>query len=284
MKRKEIIMILLLAVLGLGYLILRPSGRISYDLPQWKKIDSEKISHLSYGTAGSLKRIELKGSDWITENGNKADPEKMRNILSALQAMTILDKLSDSEDYRRYQLDKDLGTVVEIGLQGETRTFIFGKSAPGGGNYVRFPGEKGVFSINKDMAALFPKDLSALRDKSVITFDPNGLQSLVLTKGKTSVGIKKKGDKWFRDDKELDDKDPIVQIIPGLSQLKCNSFQEGKASGDVFLEVRMIGDKNETLYVYDETKDGYRAASSETDSVFILSKYIVDSWVKAMGV
>jgi len=280
MKKKEIILIACLGLLALVYLFMRNDGRIGYELPEWKTVESDKISSLSYGRERDLNTLDHSGDLWLLPGGEKADPDRMRRITDVLGELTILDKLSDREDYSRYKLDDSEATKLEIVIGDETREIFFGKQAAGGGTYVRFPGMTGVYSVNRDLTTLFPADPMELRDREVLSFDAAALQSLSLTRGDKTVSLKKTDGKWFRDGAEADEKDPLVQMLPALTSLKCARFLDEAAAGDVLLELRLIGEKNQTLYVYDATDDGYRAASSDADGMFILSKYIVDGWLK----
>ncbi|WP_028972436.1 DUF4340 domain-containing protein [Spirochaeta cellobiosiphila] len=281
MKLKEIIIIAVIALAAVLYLVLRPSGRISYDMPDWDKYSKDDVSEISYGPKDSLTVLTTNGDSWILPTQKKITTTKMNRIIESVTALKILDKLSDTDNYKRFQLDEEQGTIVKVTAGDKSQELIFGKGTPnGGGTYVRFPNQKGVFSVSGDFESLFPKDPSDLRDKRVLTFDKSKISSISLMRGEEGIMLNKNDDKWYTDGTEFAESDKLETSLGTLGQLNCTSYLDDTNSGTPTLEVQFEGDGTKSLTVYNETDEGYVASSSDVTDSFVMPKYLVEDLLK----
>jgi len=280
-KRKELIIIGLLLIAALGYLVLRPSGRIGYSLPQWEPFGSEEVSQVEYTRNGREVTLRKQGEDWFLEGGKTADLARVNRILSNVGKITVLDLVSQRDNYQRFQLDEASAIVLTLTLEEESRTLYLGKaSAAGGGTYVRFPGQQGVYTVSGDFKSLLPEDGEELRDKGVLRFDKSRISSVSLIRGEEGIMLNKEEDQWTSDGTESLDSAMIERTLGTLGQLNCLNYLENEPDGTPTLEIILEGDGNNALRVYEETDEGYVATSSDSADSFVMPKYLVEDLLK----
>lgn len=197
-----------------------------------------------------------------------ADQRKVDSILTALEKMMVLDMVSQAEHYQPYDLQE--GTAHHLLIQGEERSLElwYGKKAStGGGTYARFPDRPEVFIIRGDWNRLLPESVNDLRDKTVLTFDPETVKEVQIRTEEKELTLNKEGEDWFDAQgmftRSGDWKDQLII----LSRLMCKEYASPSFIGNRVLEIET---ETEWLKVYNYEEDSYLAMSSQSSDTFVL--------------
>lgn len=270
--KKEWIILAVVILLGGAYLLFKPSGRIRYKTPEWKSWTSEEVQSLEYEGI----RLQKQQDSWMVgDPARLADQRKVDSILTALENLMVLDMVSQAEHYEPYDLQDQKAHHFQ--LQGEERSLElwYGKKAStGGGTYARFPDRPEVFIIRGDWNHLLPGKVNDLRDKTVLTFDPESVKEVQVHIGDRSITLKKNGEDWFDGQgmftSSADWKDHLII----LSRLMCKEYSTPSFIGNSVLEIET---ETEWLKVYNFGEEGsYLAESSQSSDSFVLEASQVD--------
>jgi hypothetical protein len=127
------------------------------------------------------------GDGWtVGPGGQPADPTEVRTYLASLRTTRAVDFPDDAPaDLGKYGLATPRLTVtVATGKDGATtQQLLVGAEAPGETAkqiYVKRPDRPTVFAVGEWALRSFDKDAAALRDKTVLAFDPAALGRMVL--------------------------------------------------------------------------------------------------------
>jgi hypothetical protein len=128
-----------------------------------------------------------------------ADEGELSSIASSLATLDVQQEVdSAAGDLSVYGLEPPR-VDISFRMKGakEPKRIHFGDKAPATGElYARLPDQKRVFLVPSYLESTFNKDTFALRDKTLLSFDREKVESLELTGGGTSMLFAKKGDDW----------------------------------------------------------------------------------------
>ncbi|MCG6910295.1 MAG: DUF4340 domain-containing protein [Deltaproteobacteria bacterium] len=316
MKVKKEYIILLIVIVALGaYLALRSRDRKLYELPDIAPVDTKQITRLEVAKGGKTVEFEKAGSDWrILPQNYPADPQKIKEMLAVAENLTLSELISESKNYERYGLDEKEGIVFKCWCKKEPCfQLTIGKTA---GSYhhtfVKLPGDDDVYNAEGNFRDKFDQKAGEFREKTVLAFDKQAVGEIEIradgfsetfkkvqakTAGKDAAkdqdDDRKSGggvEKWIGSDGIQAETDKMSSLISTLSDLKCESFLEGKTKDDLTEPVYTLvikGAKSYTLNLFAEVKIGDETfvpgVSSENDYPFLLTKWRSDSIMKKPG-
>jgi len=147
--------------------------------------------------AGSV-RLQKDGDTWavVEPLSAPADRDAVEGMLSSLESARVERHLGTDGDRKSYGLDPaPLGITLETAA-GPVSTVELGDTNPIGGAYfAALPGgELAVVSVS--LGEVAKKDLFAVRDKSLVAFDPFKMKSLVIERGSEVIALEKKETGW----------------------------------------------------------------------------------------
>lgn len=128
-----------------------------------------------------------------------ADEGELSSIAGSLATLDVQQEVdANAADMARYGLEPPRIEVAFRTMgQKEPRRIHFGDTAPAGGElYARLPGSNRVFLVQSFLESTFRKDTFALRDKTILPFDREKIDTLVLTGGGMTLQFAKQGDNW----------------------------------------------------------------------------------------
>jgi hypothetical protein len=236
----------------------------------------------------------------IVKPGNyDADPERVRTILASLANARIDNFTSDNpNNAAQYGLNKpSLSVSVFTGPAQSEQSLEFGKKAGTSQDayYVQRGERPNVYTVHNYVFADADKGLDDLRDRTVLTFDPDKVEQVKFTSGGKSFALLKSGDKWIESDGARSDADPVKvrQFIDRMHTLKAESIvqdqplfldrfgltnpneqvaflgKDGKTIGSVQLaKIERHNGNNKTV-----VRTDYYARSSATPAVFKIFEY-----------
>lgn len=128
-----------------------------------------------------------------------ADDGELSSIAGSLATLDLQQEVEPAAtDMARYGLEPpQIEVAFRTKGQQEPRRIHFGDKAPATGElYARLPGSNRVFLIQSFLESTFRKDTFALRDKTLLSFDREKIDTLSLTGGPEALQFAKQGDNW----------------------------------------------------------------------------------------
>jgi len=187
--------------------------------------------------SGSV-RLQKEGDTWavVEPLSAPADRDAVEGMLSSLEFARIERRLGTDGDRKSCGLDPaPLGITLETAV-GPTRTIEMGDTNPIGGAYfAALPGgELAVVSVS--LGEVAKKDLFAVRDKSLVAFDPFKTKSLVIERGSEVIALEKKEAGWTMTKPVVAPADgpTITDLLSALERLRAARFvTDHPAPGDL---------------------------------------------------
>lgn len=316
-KKEYIILGIAIAVLA-AYLALHRTNQTHYKLPVIKKLTDVHIDDIKI-TKGD-KNMELKKTDdrWlIYPKKYPADKNKIDPMVNIIKNLTVTAMVSETgSSYARYELDPKNKITVQAKADGKLlRAFDIGKVAPSNRHtFIKLPDDKRVYHAQENFRSKFDKSIDDLRDKTVLHVDRNQIHRVEIknkdgkvmlsmqqvpaeekanaeSKSKEKVkaaSVKSVAPKLVWQDaagNPVKDAD-VKNFFNNVSNLKCQSYITGKTKDDFknpLYTVTMSGTQTYTLSLFpkiNKNDDTYPATSSESDYVFTLPVYKVNSMIK----
>lgn len=304
MKLKKEYIILALIIIALSaYLYTRSSDRTLYTLPDMPKVAQKDITKLQITRGQTVIVLNRKDEKWyIAPQEYPTDNQKVKELLNAVENLTLTALVSESKNYNRYDLDEAQKINVKL-WQGDTLKLDIdvGKTASSFRHtFVRPSGEERVFHAQGNLKNNFEVSVDSLRDKAVLSFKPIDIQqiriskeqqSLVFNRTKVPVEIKapgaaaeKKADDsapaqklvWQTADGQPVNETALNQLLSTLANLRCEKFIDDRPKENfsgplVTLQLKGIMEHSLSIFPKIEEQDkNFPAVSSGSDYPFLL--------------
>ncbi|MDQ6982784.1 MAG: DUF4340 domain-containing protein [Mariprofundus sp.] len=226
----------------------------------------------------------------LVTKGDKEAIEKYLKIIVTARKDAVLFSQPTPEKLKELGLDNPM---IEVGLtaNGKETVIIFGEKGPTLNiSYAMFKGNPEVYRVHSDLRAESTKDAYALRDKTIIDFDPVKMKRLeIVQKGKAAVVIEQDNGKWnmLEPSKGQASMEKVLDTLFSIKNGKIKAFINdqpadfsayGLDSPKLTLTVYMpkkatpykllIGDK-------DRKNRGYFAITEQADKVFDVEEELV---------
>ena len=312
MKIKKEYVILFALILGLAlYLMLRNPDRTQYRLPDVAHIDKTGLSKIEISKPDTTIVLDRKNDTWhIAPEGYRANRDRVTDMLETLKGLTVTALVSESRSYSRYDLGEDKKITVRA-WTGDTlaREFELGKSATSYQHtFVKLAGDDRIYHAQGNLRSKFDQTMDNLRDKTVLSFDLEEIQEILITKGGKGIALaltqqpaevntgeaaggkppepQKTEQLWKTSDGEEGDDTQLNRWLSALSSLQCQAYIEGENKKDFsnpIFGVQLKGSKEYTLSIFKKTqKDAktYPAVSSETEYPFLLPEWQANNLIK----
>ena len=312
MKVKKEYIILALVIIALAaYLVTRTSDRTQYQLPDVPQVAAKEISKLQITREGAIIAIHKKDDKWyIAPEEFPADGNKIKDILNAIENLTLTALVSESKNYHLYDLDEEKKINVKAWQADNLRRDVdLGKTASSFRHtFVKPAGEERVFHARGNFRNNFDLTVDDLRDKRVLTLNPADImqfqvikdqQSLILNKTQAPVAVESSQAKkqteaapqtnkveWQAIDGRPVDEAVVQQILNTVSDLRCEKFITDRGKDDFtspLFSLRVKGGQDYSLSIFAKAAEkdtDYPAVSSGTNYPFLLSGSQVDKIMK----
>jgi hypothetical protein len=312
MKVKKEYIILALVIIALAaYLVTRTSDRTQYQMPDVPQVAAKEISKLQITRDKAIIVVNKKDDKWyIAPEEFPADGNKIKDILNAIENLTLTALVSESKNYNLYDLDEDKKINVKAWQADNLRRDVdLGKTASSFRHtFVKPAGDERVFHARGNFRNNFDLTVDDLRDKQVLVLNPADImqfevikdqQSLILNKAQAPVVVegtqaKKQTEaapqankvEWQAADGRPVDEAVVQQILDTVSNLRCEKFindrgKDGFTSPLFTLRVKGPQDYSLSIFAKAAEKDtDYPAVSSGSNYAFLLSGSQVDKIMK----
>ena len=166
-----------------------------------------------------------------------ADADMVRDFLDKLRAARVKEFAADApRSLEPFGLDKPVRIDVQTGRDKDraTKTLLIGRTDTAKkGVYAMRPGESSVLLIPDETWTAVPKNVAALRDKTVVGFDRDKVAQIEIESPKGTVMLAKDGDRWKITAPQALTADQVEAgaVLFKLHDLRAQSFLSDDASG-----------------------------------------------------
>ena len=297
--RKEYIVLFIVIVVLILYLVLHGTDRTHYQLPEISEIPKNKIIQLEINRPGTQIVLNKKDNAWyIGPEAYPAELEKVKDMLTVIEKLTVTALVSESESYIRYDLNNAKKINVKA-WEGKrlAREFDIGKSASTFRHtFIRLKEDPNVYHARENFRLKFSQTTAGLRDKTVMSFDQADIRQIDISKDRDVTVItqtesakkeneqaEKKEIVWQTTEGRILDKPKINQLLSALSDLECETYIDDKSKADFQgpnYVIKLKGGIEYILSIFpkiDEKAKNYPAVSSENNYPFLLSEIQMDN-------
>lgn len=197
--------LLVLILAGLGAYIYfvdseRPASGLEPNEKVFAGVESGQVNELRVTTGGETSVLVKKDTGWqMTEpEATEADVTEASSLatnISSLEQTRVVDEnaadlapygLADPRITIAFKAEGDRSGEVHLGDKTPTQSDV----------YAVMPGTKKVFLISGYLDTTFDKKPFDLRDKRIVKFERDKVDSLAVTRGKDTIRLKRDGDQW----------------------------------------------------------------------------------------
>jgi hypothetical protein len=294
--KKDIAILFFIIAVLLFYIYSEKNDKTHYELPDIQQLHTEDISKLEIRKEGSTIPLVKEDGKWLVgENKYPADHAIVENMLNRISGLTLTALASESENYSLYNLDEK--SRIEVDAYNEEsllRKINIGKPASSYRHtFVMIDNDHRVFHADGNIKNDFDKNISDLRDKTIMSFNDN-IMEIILIKDSQEMTIVKaaapvsvdtaeesnepqtKAGPWTTTDGRAVNQKEIDEIINTLSGLSCDSFIEDRTKEDYQSPVftaSVKGINTYTVSIFAKEGNQYPAISSESDYPFLVSEW-----------
>ena len=312
MKVKKEYIILAVVVIALSvYLAMRTSDRTQYELPDIAPVVSKDISKLQITRDKVSIVLNKKDDKWyIAPEEYTADGSKVKNMLSAIENLTVTALVSESKNYLLYDLTAEKRINVKA-WQGENlkRDVDLGKTASSFRHtFVKMAGDERVYHARGNFRNNFDFNVDDLRDKLVLALNAADIQQIQvngdqqsMTLNKTPAPVVVEGTQtekitestpatnepvWQSEDGRPVDETVVQQILTTASKLLCEKYITDRRKDEFtspLYTLQMKGAQEYSLSIFAKTAEkdkNYPAVSSGSDYAFLLPDSQVERLMK----
>lgn len=197
--------LLVLILAGLGAYIYfvdseRPASGIEPNEKVFAGVESGQVNELRLTSGGQTSVLVKKDTGWQMTEPETTDADVTEasslatNIASLEQTRVVDENVSDLAPYGlaeprikiAFKAEGDKSGEVHLGDKTPTQSDV----------YAVMPGTKKVFLISGYLDTTFDKKPFDLRDKRIVKFERDKVDSLAVTRGKDTIRLKRDGDQW----------------------------------------------------------------------------------------
>ena len=312
MKLKKEYIILALIIIGISvYLYMRETDRTLYQTPDIPKVAKKDLTRLHIKKDDISIVLNKKNNSWYIEPENyPADADKVEHMLDAIEDLTLTAMVSESKNFNRYDLNEEAKIKVQAWNNNDLkRDFDVGKTAASFRHtFVKLADDERVFHAEGNFRSKFDTTTDMLRDKRVLSFEPEEIHEIQITKDQQAVTCVRaqvpaedenteteqtpsstsagQNEIWQTTDGRQCDEAIVRQLLTALSDLQCDKFIDDRNKEDftyALFTLRLKGSQEYKLSIFAKTNQGdsdYPAISSGNDYAFLLSDSKADRIMK----
>jgi uncharacterized protein DUF4340 len=293
--KKEYILLLILIITLCSYLFFHNKNQTSSLLPEISIIDNAEIESIDIIKSNEIINCFKDNGNWVvTENKFPGDAGIFSEMIVSIKNLTITTLISEKDDLKRYDLDKDKSIkVIAKGEKGIVREFSIGKTAPTQKHtFITIDTNKGVFHASGNLRRKFNKSVDNLRDKQIQKLDQATIEIIEISKGSIRRAVSKTDDKnpetpWHSRDKKNLNTESITSLLETLADLKCSGYVDTQMGTDLKNKTSLLtiilktGEESGQEYkieLFPKTEQKkYMGISSQNKYIFVLEDYVADS-------
>ncbi len=265
------------------------------------KVDTIKVTRME--GIGDKKEVESYTLKKTGETWRLVEPVDYAVVTSTVESMLkvmgefrVIDVISEKQaSHEKFAVDDKNGVKVKALAGDKTLLNIIIGNASGGVTFARLPGKTEVYRMKGSFKFSLDRSIKTLREKTIMKVEMADLDKVTFTQGETSLTLVKEGeDKEYTTKPEgqeienFDDK-KAAGVVRSAVRLNAVNFVDEKVpvetSGldDTTDRYTVVGKKEGkpytgTVFIGKQVEDKAQvyARSSDSDQVFLISKYTAD--------
>jgi hypothetical protein len=247
------------------------------------KVDAADVTELEIKRKGAEPvTVKKTGGNWQITGPKPypADQEAVTSILSTLSLLNADRVVEDkAADRKQYGLD---APAVEVDISGKgTRQLLLGDDTPAGGDvYAALASDPRVFTISSYNKTSLDKSLNDLRDKSLVTLNPDNVSRVELIKKGEDIEFDRTKDGWqMLKPSAAADSSAVNDLVRSVTNARMDLSGTGDAAagfahGTSVGTAKLTGNRGVQTLEVRKDKDDYYAKSSA-----VAGTYKVDSFL-----
>ncbi|MDD3643733.1 MAG: DUF4340 domain-containing protein [Candidatus Krumholzibacteria bacterium] len=295
--KKEYVGLAAVIVALVLYLVLRDSDRTHYELPALGTIERDGIDRIEIAGAADSLTLARGDDGWTIEpQGYPVATAKIDEMLGAVTGLTPTSLVSESENYRQYDLTDDAKIRVEAAGGGKVlRRFDVGKAASTYRHtFVLLDGDPRVYQARENVRRVFETTVDQLRDRNVFAVDRDAVTGIAVSDSSGTLDLAKTTKTlepteegappvtvtaWLTADSLEADGAVVDQILGRIVNLQADGFPEEMTKAQLGAPAYTLvatGAAGDTLRLYGERDDKkHLASSSRYPFPFLLAEWKV---------
>ena len=232
-------------------------------------------------------------SNWqITQpKAYRADQETVAGMLSTLSGLNADRVVEDkASNLKQYGLDPPAAELDITGKVQGTRQLLLGDDTPTGGDvYAALAGDPRVFTVSSFNKTSLDKSLNDLRDKSLLTINPDNVSRLELIRKGQEIEFDRTKDGWqiLKPSASPADATAVNDLVRSLTSARMDLTSAGDAAADfahgtAVGTAKLTGDTGEQTLEVRKNKDDYYAKSSVTEGTYKVDSSIGPAFDKKL--
>jgi hypothetical protein len=163
-------------------------------------VESGQVNEVRLTSSGQTSVLVKKDTGWQLTEPEAADADTTEasslatNIASLEETRVVDENAADLAPYGLAEPRLKIGFKAEGDKSGEV--YLGDKTPTQGDVYAVKPGSKRVFLVSSYLETTFDKKPFDLRDKRVVKFERDKVDTLAVTRGRDSIRLKREGSDW----------------------------------------------------------------------------------------
>jgi hypothetical protein len=224
-------------------------------------VSGETVSRVRFMGPDDTITLRRESPEWRV-NGFRADSATLARFWDELEEASVGDLMAaNPENHARMGVSADSARVLEMELEGQTRTLLVGNQGPRFGTaFVRLPDADEVFLLRGNIRPSLTRSLDDWRNKRMAAVDTARVQTIRVQRQEESYTLIRTDTVWSLADGGEEADAPTVRTLLGqLARLQATGFQEPQdtlpdravsltaldAPGDTLLHLELGGGEGE---------------------------------------
>lgn len=262
------------------------------DLLLFPKLNLQEISKINITNKDKNIIMEKKIDKWLVVSSSNypGDKSKIEDILNKVKSFSKKNIVSTNPAKKSfYGLDKDyLEVKICNAKDKELAHFFIGKSGPDFcSTYIQKKDSPEVVLINEYLRPIFDKEDTYWRDPTILSFNPQEVKNLILSKEGKEIIISLTKDNEFEiiQPENTPAKNEVVRsILDELSKLNTDNFYleedleicNFKKSTSFIKLIFKNGLEKELLIGSENKNNQYYVKKNDAPTIFLVSKYRIN--------
>ena len=286
-----------------AFLALQPAPRGIRSLPGWSTGENRipELIQVKYAdTTGQEKIYELEQlkidgkTEWrILPLNRPADRGQINTLLDEIARIQPVDLIAEGESDKIFGLNEEKRIELALHYSSEKVVFYLGSSTPSGHYYyIRRDNTPSIYTARGALQNKLRQDPSLFRNKQVLDFKAEALDSLIFLKGEEVRTIKRDGNEWRDANGVIPDSGELNSFVKRVAGLKCldyimpagNSTEDpGEGIVSVYMRFRDSEMEQIELTILQENSDSFLVRKTGLTDPFLITRYDGEFFIRLSG-
>jgi hypothetical protein len=272
----------------LGIVIATRQDKINEGVPKLNLAPLGDVTAIEV-TGPNAAKLEKAGDQWKV-NGFVTDDAQVKTLLDGLKTFHAQDFVTEkTEKLTELEVDDAKGTKMTLTTAtGPGWSLVFGKSAKGGGSYVRDAKSNAIFTTTSPVAWQVKKNVTGWRKKGITTAPVADIVKLTVTKPSEAFTLVNANNTWGLEPKPPPDFrfDPAAaqRLVGTLSNMQAQDFTtDALGEPTATFELEQKDGKKVTVKLGAQKADKTTPLAVDGDpQVYVIGAYIGDQLTKKL--